>query len=90
VCAHLVVATFVWLLIKVLMVIFFLLLDRRVCGVLGQEGGSAVPSVRPHVRLRQLRRPHEEVRPVQGADRSDGALHRLLRRNRYISHRNLI
>lgn len=54
------------------------------CGVFGQEGGRAVPALWPHVCLRQLRRPDEEVRAVQGANRPDGALHRLLRRNRCV------
>jgi len=48
-------------------------------GVFGPQGGRAVPSVRTHVRLRELRVPDEEVRAVPGPDTTYGAILGVLR-----------
>ena len=39
--------------------------DRGMRGLFGQEGFGPLSAVRPHVRLRKLRRSHEEMRAVQ-------------------------
>lgn len=49
-------------------------------GVFGSQGRRVVPSVRTHVRLRELRGPDEEVRAVSGPDTAHGAAVDLLRR----------
>jgi len=48
-------------------------------GVLGSQGGHAVPSVRTHVRLRGLLGPDEEVRAMPGPDTAHGTTLGLLR-----------
>jgi len=49
-------------------------------GVFGSQGGRAIPSVRAHVRLRELRVPDEEVRAMSGPDTAYGTILRVLRR----------
>lgn len=51
-------------------------------GVFGSQGGHAVPPVRAHVRLRELRGPDEEVRAMPGPDTAHGTALGLLRRRR--------
>lgn len=49
-------------------------------GVFGSQGGRVVPSVRAHVRLRELRGPDEEVRAMPGPDTAHGTAVDVLRR----------